>query len=143
MGLSCRAVGVAEGQQSRLHQLREEDVLPDQDELCMLLSSLASVRLNPSVRLLHHTEDWNHQTCRGGKQQEDSSWVWLLLSLITAQFILHRQQHVDPIYCGQACNHFLVCVLRCLILKHFSLQSAEDVKVMMHISKLTAFYLTA
>lgn len=57
------AVRVAEGQQRRLHQLREENILPDQDKLGVLLSSFASVCLDASIRLLHHTEDRNHQTC--------------------------------------------------------------------------------
>lgn len=92
VGLCGRAVGVAEGQQSRLHQLREEDILPDQDKLCVLLSSLTPVCLNPSIRLLHHTEDWDHQTCGGRKQQEDSLKIWILLSVITTRFIPHRQQ---------------------------------------------------
>lgn len=55
---------VAEGQQGRLHQLREKDVLPDQHKLRMLLPALASVRLSASVRLLHHAEDGDQQTCR-------------------------------------------------------------------------------
>ena len=94
VGLRRRAVRVAERQQGRLHQLGEEDVLPDQDELGVFLPSLEPVRLDPPVRLLHHTEDGNHQTCGGreGEQQEDSFNAWLLLSLITTQLIPHRQR---------------------------------------------------
>lgn len=62
MRLGSRTVGVAQGKKSRLHQLREEDVLPDQNKLCVFLSTL-TIWDHPSIHLLHYAEDWNHQTC--------------------------------------------------------------------------------
>lgn len=111
VGLCGWAVRVAEGQQSRLHQLREENILPDQDKLCLLLSSLTSVCLNPSIwLLLHHTEDWDHQTCRGRKQQQGSFKIWLLLSVITTQLIPHKQQT-----CGASLLWFGLVITSCFV----------------------------
>ena len=103
VGLSSRAVGVAEGQQSRLHQLREENILPDQNKLSVLLSSLTSVCLNPSIRLLHNTEDWNHQTCGEGRGENNKRI--LLMSGFYCRWSQHSlslidSTHVDCIYCG-------------------------------------------
>lgn len=79
--LSSWTVGVTERDESRLHQLGEEDILPDEYKLCMLLSSLTYIWLNPSIWLLHNTEDWNHQTCPSGKRNisgknvDCTSWI--------------------------------------------------------------------
>lgn len=75
-------MGVTEGEQSCLHQLREENILSDQNKLRMLISSIKSVCLSPLIRLLHNTEDGDRQTCGGvqkGKEEnkKDCLSIWL------------------------------------------------------------------
>ncbi len=67
MCLGCRTVGVSKGEKCSLNQLSEEDVFPDQHELGMFLPAL-SIWYHPSIHLLHHAENWNHQTCNTGEQ---------------------------------------------------------------------------
>lgn len=60
-------MGVAKGEKCSFNKLSEKDVLPDQYKLGMFLPTL-SIWYHPSIHLLHHTEDWNHQTCNTGEQ---------------------------------------------------------------------------
>lgn len=57
--LGCRAVRVAQREESHLNQLIEEHVLPDQNKLRVLLSA---VELYGVLIVLHHTEHWQHIT---------------------------------------------------------------------------------
>lgn len=120
VGLCSWAVRVAEGEQGRLHQLREEDVLPDQHELCVLLSPVASLRRHASVRLLHHAEDGNHQTC-AAEREEETAVRFLLMSGFNCAWSQNSWSITDVVDMwirfvpAQACVGFVVFVFHCWV----------------------------
>lgn len=67
LGLSCRAVGIPQGQKRGLHQLAKKHIFSHQDELGVFFSVVIFKR---AIQLLHHTEDRNHQTCEDTIQQQ-------------------------------------------------------------------------
>lgn len=137
MCLGCRTMGVAKGEKCSLNKLSEKDVLPDQHKLGMFLPAL-SIWYHPSIHLLHHTEDWNHQTCNTGEQhsmeiiqetmvnreelnycllkRESSDWadvLQMVIWLISIQFFKIFLQYINSIHCSISQSNVNSIILNC------------------------------
>lgn len=58
------AVRVSQSDQCRLHQLCEEDILANQHKLSVTVAMALPVSSYAHICMLHHTVDWDHQTCQ-------------------------------------------------------------------------------
>lgn len=97
--LNRRAVGVPEGHERRLHQLREEDIFTDQHKLGVMVA--AALAVTGWLCMLHHAEHRDHQTWNNNRVQVIEEERPDPSGLVDVQVFMRLRQKTNQIFLDQ------------------------------------------